>query len=64
MFFAARWSVMLGAMYHSAVIRDLDMTYEIVDTEHQTSTEVPGGATSMDLDMSGLSARMALGIGF
>ena len=64
MFFAARWSVMLGAMYRSAVIRDLDMTYEIVDTENHTSTEVPGAATSMDLDMSGLSARMALGIGF
>ena len=64
MFFAARWSVMLGAMYRSAEIRDLEMTYENVNTEDFSSTPVEGIAPSMTLDMSGLSVRMALGFGF
>lgn len=50
MFFAARYSVLLGAYYRSSVVRNMaDQT-----------THVP---TSFRLDMSGVGAKMALGIG-
>jgi hypothetical protein len=56
MYFAARYSVMLGAVYRSAKIRDL------LDRETRQPFRRPDGST-FSLDLSGFGARMALGIG-
>lgn len=50
MFFAARYSVILGAYYRSSVVRNM-----IEQNLHQPS--------GLKLDMTGVGARMALGIG-
>jgi hypothetical protein len=62
MFFAVRYSVMLGAIYRSAVIRDMIVTQEIIDEETGAVTRLPG--TPIDMDVGGLGARMAVAIGF
>jgi hypothetical protein len=64
MFFAARYSVMLGGIYRSAKIRDLEVELEEVDPEtgqvsRRKVTNVP-----FSLDLSGLGFRMAIGLGF
>jgi hypothetical protein len=56
MFFAARYSVLLGATYRSAKVRDMRGTVEI------NQVKVPIGRI-FDLDMSGFGARMGLAIG-
>ena len=61
MFFASRFSVMLGAIYRSAVVRRMDGLREI---------PTPSGTIRMDqepvsgLDTSGIGARFATAIGF
>jgi hypothetical protein len=57
MFFATRYSVMLGFMYRSSEIRDLEGTL-IAD-----GRKTPLGPI-YDLDTSGVGARMSLAIGF
>jgi hypothetical protein len=56
MFFAARFSVLLGATYRSAMVRDMRGEIEI------EQTKFPVGRI-FDLDMSGVGARMGLAIG-
>ena len=62
MFFAVRYSVMLGVLYRSGEIRDLQTDFESINTETGVVTRSPYELISMD--MSGLGARMAVGIGF
>jgi len=60
MFFAARYSVLIGVLYRSAEVRDM------------RAKRIPSGGGGEpedlgvigDLDTSGLGARMAIGIGF
>lgn len=57
MFFASRFSIVLGAVYRSAVIRnmlDRDTRQPVLTAEGKPFT----------LDVSGVGAKMALGIGF
>ena len=62
MFFAVRYSVMLGVLYRSGEIRDLKTDFESINTETGVITRSPYQPISMD--MSGLGARMAVAIGF
>jgi len=57
MFFAVRYSVMLGLVYRSAKIRDMQGYL------FQGGRRIPLGRL-YDLDTSGIGARMGLGIGF
>ena len=57
MFFASRFSVMLGIMYRSAKIERL------VDSETGQPYPTPTG-DPYTLDFSGVSGRFGLGIGF
>lgn len=59
MFFAARYSVMLSALYRSAEVRNMRAVLVPVDGTPPTDLGVLG-----DLDTSGLGARMAVAIGF
>ena len=61
MFFAARYSVLIGGLYRSAVVRDLPVTLEI-PRPNGTLLSVPQG--SISLDTGGLGGRFALAIGF
>jgi len=58
MFFAARYSVLIGALYRSAEIRDMRAKLIPANGEPEDL-----GVLS-DLDTSGLGARMAIAIGF
>lgn len=71
MFFAARYSVLLGATYRSAVIRNMSNKgrimvpsdrppYGLIPLVYNDGTPVRVNT----LDVSGLGVRMALGIGF
>jgi len=65
MFFASRYSVMIGLMYRSAIARHTHVINETVTpggvgTEAETPSPDPG----IPLDSSGLGLRMGLGIGF
>jgi hypothetical protein len=65
MFFASRYSVMIGAIYRSAVVRSTHQVDEVVvpgDTE--TLTEIPVDEPGIGLDTSGLGLRMGVAIGF
>jgi hypothetical protein len=75
LFFAARYSVMVGAIYRSMKIRDLANDGVIMVPDGPPSTEDPPLRTKLlgkdgkpvsirELDLSGLGVRMALGIGF
>jgi len=59
MFFAGRWSVMLGGMYRSAMI------HQTIGTLERTPRGLPTTTTpvSVDLDMSGIGGKMAIAIG-
>jgi hypothetical protein len=61
MFFAARYSVMIGALYRSSVVRRMDG--EAVLPSPNGRVIVPLGPI-FDLDTSGLGGRFALAIGF
>jgi len=65
MFFAVRYSVMLGVIYRNALIRNLALTIDSTSPDgrvvtHRTLHTQP----TLSLDMGGVGARMALGIGF
>ena len=66
MFFAVRYSVMLGAIYRSAKIRNVAQTFETLDrrTGQVVARETLEAAETFSVDLGGLGARMALGIGF
>lgn len=66
MFFPSRFSVMIGALYRSALVREMTGEVEIpiddpADPGHKM--KVPIGVSG-DLDTSGLGLRMAVAIGF
>lgn len=60
MFFASRFSVILGALYRSAKIRDMVALVETHTANGLVRTPLP----SFPLDVGGLGGRFAIGIGF
>lgn len=75
MFFAARYSVIVGAVYRSMKIRDLANDGVIMVPDPNRPISVPPLRTKLlgkdgkpvgihELDLSGVGVRMALGIGF
>jgi hypothetical protein len=65
MFFASRYSVLIGAIYRSAVVRGLREVDEVVEPNGvATITKVPVDKPSLTLDTSGLGLRMGLAVGF
>ena len=62
MFFASRYSVMLGALYRSAMIRDVVLAVE--QTNVETGETTVTSAEKFDLDLSGIAVRLAIAIGF
>jgi hypothetical protein len=62
MFFASRFSVMIGALYRSQVVRDLRVQQEVTLPDGEVVvTPLDQGGT---LDLSGLGGRFAVAIGF
>ena len=61
MFFAARYSVMIGALYRSSMVRDMDVE-RITVGDHGRVIQKLGPI--VDLDTTGLGGRFALAIGF
>jgi hypothetical protein len=64
MFFAVRYSVMLGVIYRSAKIRAVDVELETVDPETGLVTRSRVDDAPFTLDVGGVGARMAVAIGF
>ncbi len=72
LFFAARYSVMVGAIYRSMKVTGLEsvgtitVPTDVVVAPYLRQTLMQGGrpAGISELDLSGLGVRMALGIGF
>jgi hypothetical protein len=65
MFFASRYSVMIGAMYRSAIARHTHVINEQVEPNGvATIAEVPQSEPGIPIDTGGLGLRMGLGIGF
>ena len=63
MFFASRYSVMLGGIYRGGVVRNLHFVRDIIDpVTGKTITQVPD-QQKFGLDVGGLGVRMALAIG-
>ncbi len=62
MFFASRYSVMLGVLYRGAMIRDMVVVLE--ETNATTGEVTVSRGEPFDLDMSGLSLRLGVAIGF
>jgi hypothetical protein len=64
MFFASRYSVMIGAIYRSAMVRGLREVDEVVERNGvATITEIHKDGPSLNLDTSGLGLRMGVAIG-
>jgi len=63
MFFAVRYSVMLGVMYRSMVIKDIRPTVNNVAPPGGTITAGPF-KTPDQINLSGVGARMSVAIGF
>jgi hypothetical protein len=64
MFFASRYSVMIGLIYRSAVVREMREVEDIVEPgETGTVTQIRHSEPSFGLDTGGLGFRMAVGIG-
>jgi len=59
MFFAARYSIMLGALYRSSVVREA----QVVPAPGYPATMPAWVPETVDLDTGGLGARFALAIG-
>ncbi|TMQ72996.1 MAG: hypothetical protein E6K80_01325 [Candidatus Eisenbacteria bacterium] len=65
MWFASRYSVMLGAIYRSAIVRGLREVDEIVEHNGvKTVAVVPKEQPSLTLDTGGIGLRMGLAVGF
>jgi hypothetical protein len=65
MFFASRYSVMIGAMYRSAKVRGLHETQDVVvPNGSETITQIQIDEPSLSLDTGGLGLRLGVGIGF
>ena len=65
MFFASRYSVMIGAMYRSAKVRGMHETQEVVvPNGSETVTQIQVDEPSFSLDTGGLGLRLGVGIGF
>ena len=65
MFFASRYSVMIGAIYRSAVARRMHLVNEVVvPNGTATATEVPDDRPGIALDTGGLGLRMGIALGF
>lgn len=65
MFFASRYSVILGGFYRSAAIRNLRITQDLINRNAVTTGQIPVNADdTLDLDVGGLGVRMAVAIGF
>jgi hypothetical protein len=63
MFFAARYSVMLGFMYRSMSVTAVPLTLTEFDPSGGTHTS-PSPTGPVEADLSGISARMGICIGF
>lgn len=61
MFFAARYSVMLGLLYRSSVVREMDITLE-QSLPNGSVVSTPAG--TIEFDTGGVGGRFALAIGF
>jgi hypothetical protein len=65
MFFASRYSVMIGAIYRSAIARRMHVLHEVVvPGGTATATVVQDPNPGISLDTGGLGLRMGLAIGF
>jgi len=66
MFFAVRYSVMLGVIHRSAKIRNVARTFETLDraTGNPVTSNATETAETFSLDLGGVGVRMAVGIGF
>jgi hypothetical protein len=65
MFFASRYSVIIGAIYRSAIVRGMHEVDEIVERNgSKTVGAVAIAQPSLDLDTGGLGLRMGVAIGF
>jgi hypothetical protein len=69
MFFAARWSMMVGVIYRSGILRDTRLESYYVNGQRQPgqnpgAVQVNSKGKPYVLDMSGVGAKLALGIGF
>src|SRR5262245_17459647 len=65
MFFASRYSLMIGAIYRSATVRNLRRVDDVVEHNgNETVTQIHHDEPTIGLDSGGLGLRMGLGIGF
>jgi hypothetical protein len=65
MFFASRYSVIIGAIYRSALVKGLHQVDEVVVPGGiGTVTHIPRDEPGISLDTSGIGLRMGVGIGF
>jgi hypothetical protein len=64
MFFASKFSVMLGAIYRSVVVRDMTGVNTTVPGSKSSTPITLLPETPFTLDLSGLGMKMAIGIGF
>ena len=65
MFFASRFSVMIGGYYRSAHVRNLRITQDIINSDVETIGQVPVyGDDTLDLDVGGMGLKLAVAIGF
>jgi hypothetical protein len=62
MFFGGRYSVLMGGMYRSSMVRQADGTLEVATTNGNV-IRTPLGKV-FDIDTSGIGGKMALAIGF
>jgi hypothetical protein len=63
MFFASKFSVMLGAIYRSIVVREMQGVNGTLPSSGPNPTKLLG-EKPFDLDLSGVGAKLAIGIGF
>lgn len=64
MFFAVRYSVMLGAIYRSAQVQYVGIYSSQIGSTSYPDARLAATNVPFTLDTSGLGARMSLGIGF
>jgi hypothetical protein len=64
MFFASRYSVMIGGLYRGAMVRNLHVVRDVIDPETGLTTAQVVEPSKLTLDLGGLGLRMALNIGF